>query len=104
MNNIENHAFFNECFQIQAYIQPLKFGISLVNVLKTTPAHQDTIGSLLPANPSLSHHARRQLKQLLLGFLDTLGIPLNTDQVAFLVVRGDADSHLVQFFDAVDYG
>lgn len=47
------------------------------------------------------HHARRKLKQLLLCFLHTLGVPLDTDQVTFLIVGRDADSHLVQLFDAV---
>lgn len=50
-----------------------------------------------------AYHARRKLKQLLLGFLHTLGIPFDTDQVALLVVWGNADRHLVLVLNAVDW-
>lgn len=53
-------------------------------------------GTMLP------YHACGHLQQLLASQLNPLGVSLNPDQVALLIVRRDPDRNFVLFLDAVD--
>lgn len=59
-----------------------------------------------PAAPLAScpaHHTGSEFQQLFLGLLDPLGISFNSDQVALLIVRGNAYRHLVEVLNPVNF-
>lgn len=50
-----------------------------------------------------THHTGSKFQQLLLGLLDPLWVSFDSDQVALLVVWGNAYRHLVEVLNPVNY-
>lgn len=48
-----------------------------------------------------THHSGCKLQQFLLGILNSLRVTFNTDQVAFLVIRGDSHQDFVLILNAI---
>lgn len=50
-----------------------------------------------------THHTGSEFQQLFLGLLDPLWVSFNSDQVALLIVRGNAHRHLVEVLNPVNF-
>ena len=50
-----------------------------------------------------THHTGSEFQQLFLGLLDPLWVSFNSDQVALLIVRGNAHRHLVEVLNSVNF-